>query len=65
MRTKFLIYLNKCLGKYGQNAFCSKRDVKELIFPLLSKYKDSPIMKNKLNELLENVEDLPLAKDIF
>lgn len=58
--TKFLLYFNRALGKYGQNAYCKKGDVKRLIAELGFRYKDNPAARTRFQELLDDVENLKL-----
>lgn len=61
LHVKFLLYFNRVLGKYGQNTYCRKSEVKLLISEVGLKWKDNPIARNRFQELLDDVEKLKIS----
>lgn len=58
LHLRFMLKLNRMLGTHGQNAYCTKSDVKMLVAEVAYRWRDNPTARARFQELLDAIEDL-------
>lgn len=60
LHLRFLLKINRMLGTHGQNAYCMKRDVKQMVAEVGFRWRDNPVARARFQELLDAIEDLKI-----